>query len=169
MDRAWSDRYGRVHLLALDWRKAFDSVNIDALLNALRRFGLPGHLLNVLRSIYSDRVFVVAECRQTSVEHSQRSGICQGCPLSPFLFIMVMSIMMRDARDMLSEACLRDVLQDRLYDILYADDTLAVTKNGRFINRAKLPAPWRNDSYFYAAAVVDTPACSLAPCWTITG
>ena len=53
-------------------------------------------------------------------------------------------------------------------NLTIAKDTLAVAKNGHFIIRAKLPAPWRNDSYFYAAAVMDSPMCSLVPCWSIT-
>ncbi len=85
------------HLLALDWRKAFDSIDPAALLNALRRFGLPPHFLRVVDAIYTDRSFVVKDSGHTSEARKQFSGICQGCPLSPFLFVMVMTVIMHDA------------------------------------------------------------------------
>jgi len=41
LESSHAQRYGRVSMVALDWRKAFDSVHIDALLDSLRRFGIP--------------------------------------------------------------------------------------------------------------------------------
>ena len=67
-------------LLALDWAKAFDSVMPDALLEALRRFGLPREVLAAVRAIYSARSFAVKDCGQTSASREQGAGICQGCP-----------------------------------------------------------------------------------------
>ena len=49
---ACAGRYGKIKLLALDWKKAFDSVHTQSLLDALRRFGLPRGFQNkCLRSI----------------------------------------------------------------------------------------------------------------------
>ena len=124
IERAWAHRDGRLHMLALDWRRAFDSINTDALLNALRRFGLPGHVLKVIESIYSDRKFQVKECGTTSEDCRQDSGICQGCPLSPFLFVIVMSMLTGDARTLLSPSALQAASSRALSDLLYADDTL---------------------------------------------
>ena len=43
IELAWARRHGRVSLLALDWKKAFDSLTLSGLLDALRRLGLsPG-------------------------------------------------------------------------------------------------------------------------------
>ena len=52
---------GRLSLLALDWRKAFDSVNVDALIFALRRFGIPPKLLRVISHSHAERFFVVRD------------------------------------------------------------------------------------------------------------
>ena len=67
---------GALHLLALDWQKAFDSINTDALLNALKRCGVPAHFRDVARAIYEGRTFEVSECGETSSRHRQDSGVC---------------------------------------------------------------------------------------------
>ena len=54
VELAWAHRGGSVHLLALDWKRAFDSINSESLLQALTRFGLPGHVVSVIRAIYSN-------------------------------------------------------------------------------------------------------------------
>ena len=111
-------------MTALDWMRAFDSINTGSLLNALRRFGLPVHFCNVVRAIYTDRAFVVSECGEASTKHCQNSGICRGYPLSPFLFGIVMTLLMEDAVNLLPDPCRYAVVEGKLYDILYADDTL---------------------------------------------
>ena len=77
------DSPGRRHTLA-DQRKAFDSIKADATINALRVFGFPLSFIEMVQSIYRDRVFRVCEGGAKSSEHFQRSGICQGCPLPHF-------------------------------------------------------------------------------------
>ena len=124
VELAWSQRGGCVHVLALDWAKAFDSINPDSLFRALRLFGIPEDFALMVMAIYTDRVFQVAECGTTSTVHQQFSGICQGCPLSPFLFIIVMSIVMEKARLKLSPGALKAARQHNLFDVLYADDTI---------------------------------------------
>ena len=124
VERAWADRGAVLHLLALDWRRAFDSISTDALLNALRRFGLPGYFCDVIRSIYTGRVFEVSECGETSSRHRQDAGVCQGCPLSPFLFVIVMTLLMHDTIQLLSTAGQQAFRDGTLFDVLYADDTI---------------------------------------------
>ena len=52
------------------------------------------------------------------------SGIWQGCPLYPFLLIIVMTAIMFDATAKLGVSATEAYIQGTLYDILYADDTL---------------------------------------------
>ena len=49
----------RLVVLALDWAKAFDSIDPQRLLAALTRFGLPAHFIQMIGAIYSDRRFFV--------------------------------------------------------------------------------------------------------------
>ena len=51
-----------MHLMALDWRKAFDSIKSESLILALKRFGMPDHVMEIVRAIYTNRRFHVSEC-----------------------------------------------------------------------------------------------------------
>ena len=90
----------------------------------LRRFGLPEHVLNVIAPIYKDRTFQLRDCGQFSSTRQQHSGISQGCPLSPFLFVMMMSVLMKDAVARLGARDQELLNTGRLAELLYADDTL---------------------------------------------
>ena len=113
--------------MALDWAKAFDSIDPNSLLHALKRFGLPDKLMQAIAAIYSDRKFFVQDGGHKSAIHDQLFGISQGCPLSPFLFVIIMSVLFHDAKNKLQteqHICLSEFLA--CHELLYADDTLLV-------------------------------------------
>ena len=86
-------------------------------------------MLRMITHIYERRFFSVVDGGSKSQAREQRSGISQGCPLSPFLFVMLMSVAMKDAEPLLSPSCLL-ALQARSLDVvLYADDTLLIGSN----------------------------------------
>ena len=70
------------------------------------------------------RQFYVNECGIRSELQPQRSGISQGCTLSPLLFIMVMSVLLHDAVRALSPEAHAAYQRGDLADLVYADDTL---------------------------------------------
>ena len=90
IDKAWAEADGSLLMLLLDWTKAFDRIDANAMRTALIRFGLPPNFVSMVGSIYNGRRFVVADGGHESSIHEQASGIAQGCPLSPFLFTIVM-------------------------------------------------------------------------------
>ena len=126
IDLALAHKHGRTVMLALDWAKAFDSINVEAMLKALSRFGIPPKMLRIFRHIYEERFFSVLDGASRSAERSQRSGISQGCPLSPSLFVMLMSVMMNDAVSSLPQDSRELFGKSSLDAYLYADDTLLV-------------------------------------------
>jgi len=126
IDLALAQRFGKTSLLALDWKKAFDSINVDALIVALRRFGLPPKVLRVIEHIYAERFFTVCDGGSSSSRRRQKSGISQGCPLSPFLFIMLMTVVMDDAVHCMSDGTQAAFNFGSLGVVLYADDTLLI-------------------------------------------
>ena len=130
LDQALAAKGGRVFLLALDWKKAFDAISPQRLLEALRRFGLNEDMLQAVGEIYSNRAFIVVDGGKESTQRPQRSGISQGCPLSPFLFGMVMTVLIQDARSMLSDGAKHACTKGELEEVLFADDTLLISCSG---------------------------------------
>eukprot|EP00959_Pyramimonas_sp_CCMP1952_P438632 9183010-Pyramimonas_sp.AAC.1 len=95
--QALAGRDGRVGMGALDWKKAFDSINANAMITALGRLGLPPKVLGMVQHIYFARRFSVIGPALESAEKEPHSGISQGRPLSPFLLVMLMTVVIRDA------------------------------------------------------------------------
>ena len=63
--------------------------------------------------------------------HPQHFGIVQGCPLSSFLFTIVMTVLIGDARDHLTDELGVPLAPDLpVHEFLYADDTLIVETHG---------------------------------------
>ena len=80
----------------------------------------------MIQAIYVNRKFVVSDGGNISEEHTQY-GICQGCPLSPFLFVMVMSVLLHDAKIKVQSIEGIEFSTDMLInDLVYADDTLLI-------------------------------------------
>ena len=128
VENAWAQKNGNLLLLALDWAKAFDSISLTGLVNAMSRFGIPNHFCSVVRGIYNGRHFVVRDGRATSRQHPQCFGISQGCPLSPFLFSIVMTLLIQDAKAAFLSR--RDpALTGEISELMYADDTLILAVN----------------------------------------
>ena len=125
IEDAWATKDGRVIMLALDWEKAFDSISPPGLERALLRFGCPKDFVELISAIYSDRMFVVCDNGRYSGWHVQHNGISQGCPLSPFLFIMLMTVLMHDAKATALETAGLSA-EMVVHDLVYADDTLLV-------------------------------------------
>ena len=123
IEEAIATRGGAFAFLALDWRRAFDSICPEGMSRALLRFGVPQRFVDMVAAIYSDRRFTVSDCGSRSVPKAQDSGISQGCPLSPFLFVVLMSVVMHDAKGKV------DPKGSYLGDLLYADDTLLIGSN----------------------------------------
>ena len=81
-------------------------------------------MLAAISEIYSGRVFEFVDNGVESTRRQQKAGIIQGCPLSPFLFSMVMTILMTDAVNNLGDEALKAYEKGDLETVLFADDML---------------------------------------------
>ena len=124
----WSEMTNTpLHLLFLDWKQAFDSLDHNAMITALKRFGLSQPALNIISSIYQDPIFYTRGPMGDSCKGYVGSGIRQGCPLSPYLFIIVLTVMLDDVDyDLASKGVATNTWSagKPIFDLEYADDTL---------------------------------------------
>jgi hypothetical protein len=73
-------------LLLLDQKKAYDRVSHQWLLNCMLHFGIPRRLAHLIHSLNATAVARITMDGYLSHRFAQKSGVRQGCPLSPLLY-----------------------------------------------------------------------------------
>jgi hypothetical protein len=115
----------RLSLALLDGGKAFDKVQHDKLIMALRKMGFSQHYCDIIQNCYEEPTFFVKDAFGTSQVKRRSSGIRQGCPLSPYLFVIVMSCVDFEIRMNSSRWVQNGRIPNVDFDMIYyADDTI---------------------------------------------
>ena len=80
-------------ILLLDIQKAFDSVSHDCLLRVLRKFNFSQKFINWIQGFYSGRKSYISNYGNLTKPIDMERGIFLGCPISPYLFLLVIETM----------------------------------------------------------------------------
>ena len=79
-------------ILSIDAEKAFDKIQHPFLIKTLKKVGTEGAYLEIIKAIYerpnANIILIGEKLRALPL----RSGIRQGCPLSPLLFNIVLEV-----------------------------------------------------------------------------
>lgn len=119
----------------LDFYKAFDSVEHKFLFSVLERFGFGKKFINLIRGLYQNISSCVVLPKGTTPRFNINVGIPQGCPISPYLFILVtemLAIYLKNCNDVAK----LDVLGTELIISQLADDTTLFLKDDKQISKA---------------------------------
>nr|KAG5704008.1 hypothetical protein BaRGS_032097 [Batillaria attramentaria] len=105
----------------IDYEKAFDSVDREALWKLLRHYGVPGKIISLIQCTYKDMSCRIAHAGQLSESFEVKTGVRQGCLLSPFLFLLVIDWIMKTTTTGRKNG-IQWTLWTQLDDLDFADD-----------------------------------------------
>ena len=79
-------------ILSTDGEKAFDKIQYPFLIEALKKVGTEGKYLNIIKVIFKRPTANIILNGKKLRAFPLRSGMRQGCPLSPLLFDIVLEL-----------------------------------------------------------------------------
>ena len=119
-------------IAALDFKKAFDSIDQQYLWKALEEQEVPRGYINVLRSLYNDQSAQV-KTDKLSRKFSIERGTKQGDPLSSMLFNSLLEKMMARVKDRISGKKygiqMGTTDSSRVNNLRFADDVLLIGRS----------------------------------------
>ena len=80
-------------LLFLDFEKAFDTIEWPFIINSLQYFGFGPSVVNWVKCLYSNIESCFLNNGWTSNFFKIERGVRQGCPLSPYLFVLSVEVL----------------------------------------------------------------------------
>ncbi|EEC77009.1 hypothetical protein OsI_15342 [Oryza sativa Indica Group] len=118
----------KAFLLKIDLSKAFDRIEWSFIADALRRKGFHGNFIRLVLSCINSANFSVIINGQSYGYFSAQRGIRQGCPLSPYLFVLAIN----ELSNQLTEAIQREYISGiklgpngpPIHSLMYADDLI---------------------------------------------
>ena len=112
----------------IDYEKAFDSVDRETLWKLLRHYGIPEKFVSLIRCTYEGMSCRVAHAGQLSDSFEVKTGVRQGCLLSPFLFLLVIDWIMKTTTADRNNG-IQWTLWSQLDDLDFADDLALLSHN----------------------------------------
>ena len=86
-------------IISIDAEKAFDKIQHTSVPKTLQKMGIEGTYLNKAKAIYEKSTANVTLNGEKLKAFPLRSGIRQGCPLSPLLFNIVFEVLATAIRE----------------------------------------------------------------------
>jgi len=110
-------------IISLDAEKAFDTIQHPFIIKVLERTRIQGPYLNIVKAIYSKPVVTIKLNGEKLEAIPLKSGTRQRCPLSPYLFSIVLEVLARAIRQQ-KEIKWIQIGKEEVKISLFADDII---------------------------------------------
>ena len=114
-------------ILSIDAEKAFDKIQHPFMMKTLRKLGLEGICLNIIKAVYDKPTAGIILSGQKLQPFPLRSGKRQGCPLSPLSFNIVLHVLATAIRQE-DEIKGIQIGEEEVKLSLFADDMILYTE-----------------------------------------
>ena len=105
----------------IDYEKAFDSLDRNVLRDLMANYGIPIKIISLVKNAYEGTSCRIFHDGGLTESFSIKTGVRQGCLLSPFLFLLAMDMVMKETTTG-SRNGIQWTLVDQLEDLDFADD-----------------------------------------------
>jgi hypothetical protein len=112
-------------IISLGDEKAFDKIQHPFMIKVLERSGIKGSYLNIIKAIYSKTVANIKVNGEKLEAIPLKSGTRQGCPLSPYLFNIVLARPIRQQKEVKGI----QIEKEEVKISLFADDMIVYLSN----------------------------------------
>ena len=136
-----------VYFCFVDLIKAYDSVDRAALIAVLRSYGVPNQLVNLVGELYTETKCCVRTAEGTSEAFEVKTGVRQGCILSPLLFNCFLDRIVKGAMSVLGGGVHMEYSTEGGLFLSYRDKTPASAhiQDARYADDMALIAESRNE------------------------
>ena len=129
MSEKFVDKNKSLYVAYMNFEKAYDRVDREAMWHVLGMYGINGQLLIAVQSLYEKSEACVRVCREEDEWFEVDFGLRQGCVMSPWLFNLFMDAAMKEASEKAGDigVTLRDERRNiewKVEMLMFADDTV---------------------------------------------
>ena len=86
-------------IISIDAEKVFDKIHHPFMIKTIQKAGIEGTYFNVIKTIYDKPTGNIVLNGEKLKAFPLKSGVRQGCPLSPLLFNIVLEVLATAIRD----------------------------------------------------------------------
>ncbi len=124
----YSEWNSPLYIHFVDFRKAFDSVHRNALWMILHSYGIPSKIISIIKTFYEHFECSVITANDLSEWFPVKSGVRQGCIISPILFLVTIDWITTNTTADRSRG-IQWTLFSQLEDVDFADDLALLSTN----------------------------------------